>query len=33
LTFCCERGEHSLYLASEINIDPNTEQKKKRGEA
>jgi hypothetical protein len=30
LTFCCERGEDWLYLASETNIDPNTEQKKEK---
>jgi hypothetical protein len=32
LTFRYERGEDWLHLASETNIDPNTEQKKKRKE-
>jgi hypothetical protein len=33
LTFYCERGEHWPYFVSKTNINPNTQQKKKRGEA
>jgi hypothetical protein len=32
LIFRYERGKDWLHLASETNIDPNTEQKKKRKE-